>query len=109
MITLHYIDQICLRIPTFTVSSLTCHRFLITSVAVASKALCDAFCTNSHYARVGGLPPLELARLEIDFLAAIDWRLVVSAHCPYASAQVPTHFMYRWRTASTNDSPSALS
>ncbi|KAI0036917.1 cyclin-domain-containing protein, partial [Vararia minispora EC-137] len=71
-----YIDQICLRLPGFTLRSLTCHRVIITAISLSSKALCDAFCTNAHYARVGGLPPLELARLEIDFLQAIDWRLV---------------------------------
>jgi hypothetical protein len=75
---MHYIDQICARLPGFTLCSYTCHRIVITAIAVSSKALCDAFCTNAHYARVGGIPPLELARLEIDFLAAIDWRLIVS-------------------------------
>ena len=106
---MHYIDLICARLPNFTLCSLTVHRIIITAVTCGSKALCDAFCTNSHYARVGRLPPLELARLEIDFLAAIDWRLVVSAHCPHASTQVPTHFMYRWRTTSTNNSSFTLS
>ena len=77
LITLHYIDTICTRTPTFTVSSLTCHRFLITSVAVSSKALCDAFCTNNLYARVGGIPVGELNLLEREFLRMIDWRLTV--------------------------------
>ncbi|KAA1472791.1 hypothetical protein DENSPDRAFT_839158 [Dentipellis sp. KUC8613] len=74
LIVMHYIDQICVRIPTFTLSSLTCHRFVITAVALASKTLCDAFCTNAHYARIGGITPHELARLEREFLFAIDWR-----------------------------------
>ncbi|KAI0301081.1 cyclin-domain-containing protein, partial [Multifurca ochricompacta] len=75
LLTLHYIDQICAREPTFTISSLTVHRFIITAVSLSSKSHCDAFCTNPHYARVGGLAPSELARLERAFLAAIDWRL----------------------------------
>ncbi|KAH9971070.1 cyclin-domain-containing protein [Lactifluus volemus] len=75
LLILHYIDQICAREPTFTISSLTVHRFIITAVSLSSKSHCDAFCTNSHYARVGGLAPSELARLERAFLAAIDWRL----------------------------------
>lgn len=78
LITLHYIDQICSRIPSFTLSSLTCHRFVITSIAVASKALCDAFCTNNLYARVGGIPVGELNMLEREFLRMIDWRLTVT-------------------------------
>jgi hypothetical protein len=72
---LHYIDQICAREPTFTISSLTVHRFIISAVSLSSKSHCDAFCTNAHYARVGGLAPSELSRLERAFLAAIDWRL----------------------------------
>jgi Cyclin len=76
LLILHYIDQICAREPTFTISSLTVHRFIITAVSLSSKSHCDAFCTNAHYARVGGLAPAELARLERAFLAAIEWRLV---------------------------------
>ncbi|KAI0267022.1 cyclin-domain-containing protein [Gloeopeniophorella convolvens] len=52
LIILHYIDQICARTPSFTISSLTAHRFIIAAAALASKTLCDAFCTNAHYARV---------------------------------------------------------
>jgi len=76
LITLHYIDQICARTPTFTISSLTIHRFLITCIAIASKALCDAFCTNTHYARVGGIKVAELNLLEKEFLTQIEWRLI---------------------------------
>jgi hypothetical protein len=72
---LYYIDQICAREPTFTISSLTVHRFIISAISLSSKSHCDAFCTNAHYARVGGLAPSELSRLERAFLAAIDWRL----------------------------------
>ncbi|EIM81256.1 cyclin-domain-containing protein [Stereum hirsutum FP-91666 SS1] len=75
LIVMHYIDQICARLPNFTISSLTCHRFIITAVALSSKTLCDAFCTNAHYARIGGISPIELTRLEREFLIAIDWRL----------------------------------
>ncbi|THH07822.1 hypothetical protein EW145_g3123 [Phellinidium pouzarii] len=77
LITLHYIDQICARLTHFTLSSLTCHRFIIAAVVVASKALCDAFCTNSHYAKVGGIRVGELNMLERELLSAMDWRLTV--------------------------------
>ncbi|KAH7926528.1 cyclin-domain-containing protein [Leucogyrophana mollusca] len=75
LLTLHYVDQMCSRMPLFTLSSLTCHRFIIASIAVCSKGLCDTFCTNSLYARVGGIPVAELNVLEREFLHAIDWRL----------------------------------
>lgn len=64
--------------PLFTLSSLTCHRFIIASITVSSKGLCDTFCTNSLYARVGGIPVSELNILEREFLRMIDWRLTVS-------------------------------
>jgi len=75
LLTLHYVDQMCARTPLFTLSSLTAHRFIIASIAVASKGLCDTFCTNSLYARVGGISLTELNVLEREFLLGIDWRL----------------------------------
>ncbi|TFK75349.1 cyclin-related 2 [Pluteus cervinus] len=78
LITLHYIDQICARLPLFTLSSLTCHRFIIAAITVSSKALCDSFCSNNIYARVGGIHVTELNMLEREFLSFIDWRLTVS-------------------------------
>lgn len=68
----------CGRLPRFTISSLTVHRFIIASACVSTKALCDAFCTNSHYAKIGGIKLAELNVLEREFLATLDWRLIVS-------------------------------
>lgn len=75
---LHYLSTIANRLPLFALSSLTVHRFLISAIAAASKGLCDTFCTNSLYARVGGITVQELNTLEREFLAAVDWQLVVS-------------------------------
>ncbi|KZT26813.1 cyclin-domain-containing protein [Neolentinus lepideus HHB14362 ss-1] len=76
ILTLHYIDQICARMPLFTISSLTAHRFIVASVTVSSKAYCDAFCTNAYYAKVGGISVVELNVLEREFLRIIDWHLM---------------------------------
>lgn len=46
---------------------------------MAAKELCDSFCTNVHYARVGGISLRELNTLELEFLFLIDWRLAISA------------------------------
>jgi len=93
LITLHYIDQICSRRPTFMISSLTVHRFIIASIAVSSKALCDIFCTNSHYAKVGGTRVEELNLLEREFLTFIDWRLTCTRELlqAYYTNLVRTH------------------
>lgn len=76
--TVIYIDRLCSAFPAFVVSSLTIHRFLITATTVASKGLCDAFCTNSHYAKVGGITLGELNVLELEMLARTDWRILCS-------------------------------
>lgn len=72
----YYIDKLCALYPAFTISSLTVHRFLITSATVASKGLSDSFWTNKTYARVGGVSLKELALLELEFLWWVEWRIV---------------------------------
>ncbi|KAI8816817.1 cyclin-domain-containing protein [Fimicolochytrium jonesii] len=73
-----YIDRICDIHQHFTISSLTVHRFIIAAVTVGSKALSDIYCTNTYYARVGGLPLTELNLIEMDFCKMIGWRLSCS-------------------------------
>jgi hypothetical protein len=41
----------------------------------AAKFSQDRYYTNTHYARVGGLPPQELKALELEFLARIFYTL----------------------------------
>lgn len=74
---LQYVDKACSILPNFTISSLTVHRFVIAGVACGSKALCDSFCTNSRYARVGGVTVAEMNLLEKEFLTVLDWRILV--------------------------------
>ncbi|GAA5915128.1 hypothetical protein JCM6882_008487 [Rhodosporidiobolus microsporus] len=97
LILLPYVDKVCARLNTFTVSSLTVHRFIIAAVSVGSKALSDAFCTNGRYARVGGVSIVEMNLLEKEFCEALDWRLTTSgpvlAH--YYSSLVRSHPRYR--------------
>ncbi|KAI9335607.1 hypothetical protein DFJ73DRAFT_780306 [Zopfochytrium polystomum] len=59
-----YIDRVCEIHKTFTISSLTCHRFLIAG----------------HHGRqqVGGLTLQELNVLEMEFCAMISWRLATN-------------------------------
>ncbi|ORX53159.1 cyclin-domain-containing protein [Hesseltinella vesiculosa] len=76
LIILIYIDRVCERHPHFTISSLTVHRFLITAVTLSSKALSDSYCTNTFYAKIGGITTQELNALELEFLWLIDWHLV---------------------------------
>ncbi|WVQ76417.1 hypothetical protein IAR50_006084 [Cryptococcus sp. DSM 104548] len=76
---LSYIDITCLNLPTFTLSSLTVHRFLIASICAGSKAQCDVFCTNAHYAKVGGIKTGELNALERELVRVTEWDLCCHA------------------------------
>lgn len=70
-----YIDRICESHPSFMISSLTVHRFLISAITISSKAFSDTFLTNSTYAQVGGISTQELNILELEFLFLISWNL----------------------------------
>ncbi|KAK9457969.1 cyclin-domain-containing protein [Dipodascopsis uninucleata] len=110
--TVFYIDLLCAAYSSFTINSLTVHRFLITSAAVSSKGLCDSFCTNSHYARVGGISLAELNLLEVEFLVRVGWRVVP----PYKAldeyyrrmvARMSTAYCLEDKPTDINDSNSA--
>lgn len=61
----------------FVVDSYNIHRLVIAGVTCASKFFSDVFYTNSRYAKVGGLPLVELNHLELQFLLLNDFRLSV--------------------------------
>ncbi|KAL8713576.1 MAG: hypothetical protein Q9220_002438 [cf. Caloplaca sp. 1 TL-2023] len=61
----------------FVVDSFNIHRLVIAAVTCASKFFSDVFYTNSRYAKVGGLPLVELNHLELQFLLLNDFRLSV--------------------------------
>lgn len=74
--TVYYIDLLTKMYPSFALNSLTVHRFLLTATTIASKALCDSFCSNQHYAKVGGVNIIELNLLEVEFLEWVNYRVV---------------------------------
>ncbi|KAL9936619.1 hypothetical protein V8E36_004687 [Tilletia maclaganii] len=96
LILLVYIDRVCERMPGFTICGLTVHRFVCAAIVCASKALCDAFSTNSHYAKVGGISLIELNMLEKEFLENIDWTLTCDGALlqHYYSSLVRSHPAY---------------
>lgn len=110
LILLIYIDRVCELHPHFTVSSLTVHRFLITAVTVASKALSDSYCTNSHYAKVGGISTQEINTLELEFLSLIDWHLASTGPIlqQYYANLVEQHPCYERMITIENNTDKAL-
>nr|ODN86672.1 alternative cyclin Pho80 [Cryptococcus depauperatus CBS 7841] len=93
---LSYIDITCLNLPSFTLSSLTVHRFLIASICAGSKAQCDVFCTNTHYAKVGGIKTAELNALERELLKVTEWDLCCRAETlqKYYTSLIRSHGGY---------------
>ncbi|SAM02574.1 hypothetical protein [Absidia glauca] len=71
-----YFDRIALK-QRYAVNSFNVHRLLITSIVVASKFTSDVYYPNSRYAKVGGLPLLELNQLELEFLFLCEFQLHV--------------------------------
>ncbi|MDI1493257.1 MAG: cyclin-like protein interacting with PHO85 [Ramalina farinacea] len=61
----------------FVVDSYNIHRLVMAGVTCASKFFSDVFYTNSRYAKVGGLPLVELNHLELQFLLLNDFRLSI--------------------------------
>lgn len=76
MVVIYFIDVLSHSYQQFQVNTLTVHRYIITSVTVACKGLCDSFCTNAHYAKVGGISTVELNMLEVEFLSKVQYKIV---------------------------------
>lgn len=73
-----YIDRFHKMHPEFEINKLSIHRLLATSIIVAAKFHDDIFYSNSHYAKVTGLPVKELNFLEACFVKLLRWQLQVS-------------------------------
>ncbi|KAJ3201604.1 hypothetical protein HDU67_001200, partial [Dinochytrium kinnereticum] len=52
--------------------------FLISAITAGSKAISDIYCTNTHFAKVGGITLQELNLLELEFCTMINWKLACS-------------------------------
>lgn len=76
MVVIYFIDVLSHSYQQFQVNTLTVHRYIVTSVTVACKGLCDSFCTNAHYAKVGGISTVELNMLEVEFLSKVQYKIV---------------------------------
>ncbi|KAK0386154.1 hypothetical protein NLU13_5991 [Sarocladium strictum] len=84
----------------FVVDSFNIHRLIIAGVTCASKFFSDVFYTNSRYAKVGGLPLVELNHLELQFLLLNDFRLAVPVEDLEAYATMLVEFYAREVVAS---------
>ncbi|SAM02437.1 hypothetical protein [Absidia glauca] len=98
-----YFDRIALK-RQYAVNSWNAHRLLITSVVVASKFTSDVYFQNSRYAKVGGLPLLELNRLELEFLFLCEFKL----HIPLEELQDYGNQLLLFHTKNRSAAPNVI-
>mmetsp|Transcript_23585 Transcript_23585/g.22731 ORF Transcript_23585/g.22731 Transcript_23585/m.22731 type:complete len:499 (-) Transcript_23585:485-1981(-) len=77
VVALIYIDRM-IEIRNVVLTSLNVHRLIITSLMLAAKFFDDLFYNNAFYAKLGGVAPLEMNSLELDFLQLLNFSLFVT-------------------------------
>ena len=73
-----YYTKISTHHESFYLSTRSVHRFLIASIALASKALGDCFYSNLYTAKVGGIEAIDLSRMELHLAELLGWRAQLS-------------------------------
>ncbi|KAI3994923.1 hypothetical protein MKX01_041332 [Papaver californicum] len=73
-----YIDRFCQIHKGFRITNTNVHRFLITTIMVASKFVEDMNYRNSYFAKVGGITTKEMNKLEVEFLFLMGFKLHVN-------------------------------
>ena len=56
----------------------TCHRFVLTSLLLASKIYEDDYCVNLYWAKIGGVSLSNLNHMELEFVKFVSFNLFVS-------------------------------
>lgn len=77
VLALVYIDRLH-QMQGIVLTELNVHRVLITSIVLAAKFFDDHYFNNTYYAKVGGVPCVEMNELEIEFLLLINFSLHVA-------------------------------
>lgn len=72
-----YLDRLLQNNPGFTLSSRNVHRLILSAVVLAIKYSDDFYADNLTYAKIGGVPLVEMNRLEIDMLKLLHYNLYV--------------------------------
>jgi len=78
VMALMYINTLLEHRPNFKLSIINIHRLLLVSLLVAAKFTDDHYYNNAYYAKIGGITKTELATIEIEFLALINFDLYVT-------------------------------
>lgn len=76
VLALVYIDRL-IQSNNVVLCSLNVHRIVITSLMLAAKFFDDQYFNNAYYAKVGGVPCIEMNSLELEFLFCVNFSLFV--------------------------------
>jgi len=75
-IALVYMDRFLVATST-PLTLFNVHRMILIAVMIAAKLRDDIYFSNGYYGSIGGIPREEVNRLEVAFLATLDWKLWV--------------------------------
>jgi len=78
ILSLIYVDRIVKSDSDFVANALSIHRLVATSLMMAAKFHDDVFYSNAYYAKVAGMKPEELTKLEKNFVDLIKWKFYVT-------------------------------
>ena len=78
VLALVYIDRLIAR-NGLALTSLNVHRVIITAVMLAAKFFDDQYYNNAYYAKVGGIPCVEINALELEMLFSCGFSLAVTS------------------------------
>uniref|UniRef100_A0A7S0WBJ7 Cyclin n=1 Tax=Hemiselmis tepida TaxID=464990 RepID=A0A7S0WBJ7_9CRYP len=75
VVAVSYLERLAELEPDMRVTSINMHRLLLTATMVACKLFDETFYCNAYWGRVGGVPPSEMNKLELEFLFLIRFDL----------------------------------
>jgi len=81
VLALAYLDRVARSDTSVAVCERSCHRLILVSIMLAKRFYDEDEDTHFHnawFAKLGGINVANLAKLELEFLRLIDWRLHVS-------------------------------
>ena len=77
ILALIYIDKICEKSANI-LSEFNIHQLLFTSIIIAIKYNEDLYYDNKYYAKIAGVTPKELQKMEGEFLKLIKFELYIN-------------------------------
>jgi len=77
VLALEYVNRLAHSCPEVEVNDNSVHQILITCIMVATKFICDKSIKNSFYARIAGLPGINLAAFEVQLVFLLKFDLYV--------------------------------